>query len=235
MSAAAARVLARAACVWGLTAAAHAASSRGTCRAPPVGAFAPPPRLRACATRASTRRVESSSSSSSPSSAARSFDVHAVAGDGRCLFRSVAASRALRDHGARPDPASETLEADRLRRLAVDELARRRADVEWFIEGDFDAYCDDMRRPGAWGGEPEILMLARALGEAVEVFMPVADGGVRSIAVYGEDDEGGEGDDEEGDDVEKCDASDARVAVLFHGAGHYEALAECDDARVARE
>ena len=156
--------------------------------------------------------------------------MHAVAGDGRCLFRSVAASRALRDHGARPDPASETFEADRLRRLAVDELARRRADVEWFIEGDFDAYCDDMRRPGAWGGEPEILMLARALGEAVEVFMPVADGGVRSIAVYGEDDEGGEG-----DDVEKCAASDARVAVLFHGAGHYEALAECDDARVARE
>ena len=77
--------------------------------------------------------------------------------------------------------------------------------------------------------------LARALGEAVEVFIPVADGGVRSIAVYGEDDEGSEGDDEEGDDVEKCAASDARVAVLFHGAGHYEALAECDDARVARE
>ena len=25
------------------------------------------------------------------------------------------------------------------------------------------------------------------------------------------------------------------VKWLFHGAGHYEALAECDDARVARE
>eukprot|EP00850_Spirogloea_muscicola_P011194 SM000068S20626 [mRNA] locus=s68:506228:507434:+ [translate_table: standard] len=32
-----------------------------------------------------------------------------------------------------------------------------------FLEGDFDAYVRNMRRPHAWGGEPELLMLSHIL------------------------------------------------------------------------
>ena len=90
-------------------------------------------------------------------------------------------------------------------------------EVEWFIEGDFDAYCVGMRRPNAWGGEPEILMLTHVVETPIEVFMPEAGESLRSIGVYG-----GE---------EYCDENDGegRISVLFHGAGHYEALTRCDD------
>ena len=40
-------------------------------------------------------------------------------------------------------------------------------EVEWFIEGDFDRYCETLRLPHTWGGEPEILMLTHVLGMAV--------------------------------------------------------------------
>ena len=148
------------------------------------------------------------------------FEVHPVAGDGRCLFRSVAVAVALRDGGARPAPAEETREADRLRAAAVDDLERRREEVEWFIEGDFEAYCASMRRAHTWGGEPEILSLARVLGVRIEVFVDERER-LRSIGVYGGDD----------DDVCDDDERDETrpVAVVFRGAGHYEALARCDE------
>ena len=61
---------------------------------------------------------------------------------------------------------------DSLRNSAVDELARRRTEVlEWFTDGEFDAYCADMRRPNAWGGEPEILMLTHVVKTPIEVFV----------------------------------------------------------------
>ena len=128
---------------------------------------------------------------------------------------------ALRDGGARPAPAEETREADRLRAAAVDDLERRREEVEWFIEGDFEAYCASMRRAHTWGGEPEILSLARVLDVRIEVFVDERER-LRSIGVYG------------GDDDDVCDDDDVRdetrpVAVVSRGAGHYEALARCDE------
>ena len=141
------------------------------------------------------------------------YEVHAVTGDGRCLFRSVAAALALAgEGGGRKSAADESLEADRLRDAAVDELVKRRAEVEWFIEGDFDGYCEAMRRPSAWGGEPEILMLTHVIRAPVEVFLTEGPA-LRSIGKYGAEEYGPEG----------------GVAVLFHGAGHYEALSRCDE------
>ena len=215
LAASAPRVLARVVCVFSL------ASARGRCdftsAAPSTTASRqclsrPPPRARrACSRKAAT-------ASAGPGGA---FEVHPVAGDGRCLFRSVAVAMALRDGGARPTPAEETREADRLREAAVDDLERRREEVEWFIEGDFEAYCTSMRRTRAWGGEPEILSLARVLDVRIEVFVDERER-LRSIGVYG------------GDDDDVCDDDDVRdetrpVAVVFRGAGHYEALARCDE------
>ena len=213
MSAAAARVIAHAACAWGLASAASARAAGPAVRSHPqcaaVPTFVSRPRC-ASLTRAVYRHVEAVGDGCD----ATSYEVYPVAGDGRCLFRSVAAATAIRADGARLSPDVETAEADRLRNLAVDQLLDgRRAEVEWFIEGDFDAYCDAMRRPIAWGGEPEILMLTHVLESPVEVFMPSPDARtVRSIGAYGADEYPGEG-----------------VAILFHGAGHYEALTPCDE------
>ena len=171
-----------------------------------------------------------------------SYEIHPVAGDGRCLFRSVAAARALRGssttekeqqqqlrHGQRLGEAEESAEADRLREAAVDELVRRRSEVEWFVEGNFDRYCQAMRQPRTWGGEPEILMLTHVLRAPIEVFIiennlaaaaaaadDDDDATLRSIAHYGQD------------DYADALAAGEGVAVLFHGAGHYEALSPCE-------
>ena len=112
------RVLARVVCVLSLASArgrhgfASAAPSATASRQCPSR---PPPRARrACSPKAATAR---DGGSAEPGGA---FEVHPVAGDGRCLFRSVAVAVALRDGGARPAPAEETREADRLRAAAVD-------------------------------------------------------------------------------------------------------------------
>ena len=137
------------------------------------------------------------------------WEVHEVKGDGRCLFRSVSVARALSKSGRRQSEVDELASADELRAAAVNELLERREETEWFIEGDFDDYVARMQQPMAWGGEPEIIMLTHVLASPISVYM--AEGvGMRSIGVYGED----YADSAQYDDL----------AVLFHGAGHYEAL-----------
>ena len=138
-----------------------------------------------------------------------SYEVYPVIGDGRCLFRSIAVGRALAEIGERAEEIQEVIEADVLRAAAVDELLERREDTEWFIEGDFEQYCARMQAPSTWGGEPEILMLTHVLASPISVFMEVS-GELKSIGVYGE---------------EYAESGQyENLAVLFHGAGHYEAL-----------
>lgn len=194
-----------------------------------AGAAGRKPRMRRCvASTASRRSVDGVS-----------YEVYPVAGDGRCLFRSVAAAVALEtgstSDGTRLSDAEESAEADRLRAAAVDELVKRRTDVEWFIEGDFERYCRAMRVPSAWGGEPEILMLTHVLRAPIEVFMSAEErstkalgrgglgggggGTLRSIAHYGRDEYG---------DAATDGGGGGGIAVLFHGAGHYEALSKCE-------
>ncbi|KAI7997018.1 OTU domain-containing protein [Camellia lanceoleosa] len=45
----------------------------------------------------------------------------------------------------------------------VDEVLTRRKETEWFIEGDFDAYVERIRKPYVWGGELELLMASHLL------------------------------------------------------------------------
>ena len=139
-----------------------------------------------------------------------SFITHHIHGDGRCLFRAVSTGMALRTSGVRLNEEAERVEADRLRLAAVEELSFRRAETEWFIEGDFPKYCATMRNGETWGGEPEILMLTHVLRQPIEVFVPKPGGGIRSIAHYGVDDYGDDG-----------------LAILWNGVGHYETLSRC--------
>lgn len=97
--------------------------------------------------------------------------------------------------------------ADDLRHRAVEELKRRKEEVQWFIEEDFDVYVMDMSKPQAWGGEPEILMLTHVLKRPIHVYMAEKQEWYVRIMEYGDDHR------------EFCTLP---IEVLFHGLGHYE-------------
>jgi OTU domain-containing protein 6 len=144
-------------------------------------------------------------------SSAGGFRVLRIAGDGRCLFRSVVQAHAHASTGVLLDAAAELAAADALRSRAMDELLRRRDEYAWAVEGSFEEYVAEMRRPHAWGGEMELLMAAQVLRAPIAVAM--AQPQLRVIATYGEE----------------FGAEQARVAhVLYHGEGHYEALLATD-------
>ena len=142
------------------------------------------------------------------------YDIHKIAGDGRCLFRSIVVSKSIEDENTRLSAEREVLEADTLREQTIRELIRRREDLEWIIEGDFDEYCANMRYPGAWGGEPEILVASHVLRRPIEVHMKVVGEPLRSIGIYGNEDYG-------------TATAKPKLMLLFHGQGHYEALSKC--------
>ncbi|CAO2172418.1 unnamed protein product, partial [Urochloa humidicola] len=79
----------------------------------------------------------------------------------------------------------------------ADEFVKRREDTEWFLEGDFESYVRKMRKPHAWGGEPELLMCSHVLSSDSP----------RIIAEYGQE-----------------YGKDDPVRVLYDGYGHYDAL-----------
>ncbi|CAA6672328.1 unnamed protein product [Spirodela intermedia] len=125
------------------------------------------------------------------------YAVTGIPGDGRCLFRSPV-----------PDEALQRELADELRSKVADEFIKRREETEWFIEGDFDSYVSQIRKPHAWGGEPEILMATHVLEVPITVYMYSEDsGGLIAIAEYGQE-----------------YGKENPIRVLYHGYGHYEAL-----------
>lgn len=136
------------------------------------------------------------------------YSVIGIPGDGRCLFRSVAHGACLRSGKPTPSERLQKELADELRAGVADEFIRRREETEWFIEGDFDTYVSQMRKPHVWGGEPELLMLSHVLRMPITVYMhDDKHGGLISIAEYGQE-----------------YGKDNPIRVLYHGYGHYDAL-----------
>ncbi|CAA2938734.1 Hypothetical predicted protein [Olea europaea subsp. europaea] len=138
------------------------------------------------------------------------YRVTGVPADGRCLFRAIAHMACLRNEEKAPDENRQRELADELRAQVVEELLKRRKEVEWFIEEDFDAYVTRIKQPYVWGGEPELLMASHVLRTPISVFM--IDGGTDSlikIANYGE---------------EYSKDEESPINVLFHGYGHYDIL-----------
>ncbi|KAL2249337.1 UNVERIFIED_CONTAM: OVARIAN TUMOR DOMAIN-containing deubiquitinating enzyme 4 [Sesamum indicum] len=144
------------------------------------------------------------------------YRVTGVVADGRCLFRAVAHMACLRNGEEAPDENRQRELADELRAQVVEELLKRRKEVEWFIEEDFDVYVKRIQEPYVWGGEPELLMSSHVLRTPISVFMKErSSGGLMNIANYGEEYQKDE---------------DNPINVLFHGYGHYdilETLATC--------
>ncbi|XP_059448362.1 OVARIAN TUMOR DOMAIN-containing deubiquitinating enzyme 4-like isoform X1 [Corylus avellana] len=148
-----------------------------------------------------------------------------IPGDGRCLFRSIVHGACLRKGKPSPSESHQKELADELRAKSilvilsykanikwfgqvVDEFIKRRADTEWFLEGDFDTYVVQMRQPHIWGGEPELLMASHVLQMPITVYMKDKNSGsLKIIAEYGQE-----------------YGQDDPVRVLYHGYGHYDAL-----------
>ncbi|XP_040862901.1 OVARIAN TUMOR DOMAIN-containing deubiquitinating enzyme 4 isoform X4 [Glycine max] len=104
-----------------------------------------------------------------------------IPGDGRCLFRSVVYGACLRSGEPSPSLSRQKELADELRAKVVDEFIKRRVDTEWFLEGDFDTYTVQMRKPHIWGGEPELLMSSHVLQIRVRVTLKLLQNTVRSM------------------------------------------------------
>ncbi|XP_042020815.1 OVARIAN TUMOR DOMAIN-containing deubiquitinating enzyme 4-like isoform X1 [Salvia splendens] len=136
-----------------------------------------------------------------------------IPGDGRCLFRSVVHGACLRAGKPSPNESHEKELADELRAAVADEFIKRRADSEWFIEGDFDSYVAKMRQPHVWGGEPELLMSSYVLQLPITVHMwDKKKNSLKVIAEYGQE-----------------YGKENPIRVLYHGYGHYDALQSPSD------
>ncbi|KAL2554603.1 uncharacterized protein Fot_08222 [Forsythia ovata] len=139
------------------------------------------------------------------------YRVTGVPADGRCLFRAIAHMACLRNEEKAPDENRQRELADELRAQVVEELLKRRKEVELFIEEDFDAYVKRIKQPYVWGGEPELLMASHVLRTPISVFMIErgSTGSLIKIANYGE---------------EYSKEEESPIGVLFHGYGHYDIL-----------
>jgi len=131
-----------------------------------------------------------------------------IPGDGRCLFRAVAYGACLRKEEPPPNESTQRELADELRSKVADEFLKRRKETEWFLEGDFDTYVKQIRKPYVWGGEPELLMASHVLQMPITVYMNGRNpDDLTSIAEYGQE-----------------YGKDDPIRVLYHGYGHYDAL-----------
>eukprot|EP00178_Gracilaria_changii_P027418 TRINITY_DN876_c0_g2_i1.p1 TRINITY_DN876_c0_g2~~TRINITY_DN876_c0_g2_i1.p1 ORF type:complete len:602 (+),score=93.71 TRINITY_DN876_c0_g2_i1:4553-6358(+) len=109
-----------------------------------------------------------------------------VRGDGRCLFRSLVRCRYHARETPLPSEPVEREEADRLRMRTVAELKNHRELLVRFyvIEGNFTQYTRRMSNPKTYGGEPELLMLAKLLHVPIAVHIRRGRK-FRQIQVYG--------------------------------------------------
>ncbi|WOK94138.1 OTU domain-containing protein [Canna indica] len=136
------------------------------------------------------------------------YSITGIPGDGRCLFRSVVHGACIRSGKPLPDEKLQRELADELRAQVADEFIRRRAETEWIVEGDFDTYVSQIRKPHVWGGEPELFMASHVLQMPITVYMMDEDaGGLIEIAEYGQE-----------------YGKEDPIQVLYHGFGHYDAL-----------
>ncbi|XWW96289.1 hypothetical protein V2A60_004262 [Cordyceps javanica] len=103
-----------------------------------------------------------------------------IAPDGHCLFSAVADQLQTQLSIPLSRFASETKEPayKTVRRTATEFMESHGDDFSPFIEGEFDTYLTRMRDTAEWGGEPELIALARAYDVKIRV---VQDGRTEEI------------------------------------------------------
>ncbi|KAI3617927.1 hypothetical protein CBS9595_003836 [Malassezia furfur] len=111
-------------------------------------------------------------------------ELHEIAPDGHCMYAAIADQLNVRY------PAPEAYDYRMLRRAAAQYMRQHSADFLPFIsdldethagiaadgsdsrEAKFLQYCDAMESTSAWGGQPELLALARVFHTPIHVVQP---------------------------------------------------------------
>lgn len=133
----------------------------------------------------------SASSRDPPSSLVplQSFVRVPIPGDGNCMFRAVAVGLAAAEGRPLPGGREQLRAAQALRDLAADALTApgatdKHPGATFAIELDepVASYARRLRRPGFWGGEPELLVLSVELDREIRVYAPEVGGKGRSAS-----------------------------------------------------
>lgn len=112
---------------------------------------------------------------------------HTITPDGHCLY-SAFADQVLHSTSSLPPPPSDGILDYRLaRRKCAEYMVLHRADFEPFLEEKFEEHVRKVRETAEWGGQTEVLALAKAFGVVVNVVQ------VEGRGVERMNDEGAEG------------------------------------------
>jgi OTU domain-containing protein 6 len=141
-----------------------------------------------------------------------------VRADGHCLYAAVADQLTLQDIGLKPSITPKILAEEEkvepyreVRRTAAQYIKEHEEDFSAFLEEPLDEYVRKVGETGEWGGQLELLALAKAYGVGISVLE--GDGRVHEI----------EGDEETSKDEE----TRVWLAYYRHGFGlgeHYNSL-----------
>lgn len=144
-------------------------------------------------------------------------------GDGRCMFRSLALGLAAIANRTMTS-GEEEFEADQLRLAVAESLCRTSEKRENFSEAvtaisyeyGLEQYCRRILDPGFWGGEPELLVIARLIRRPIKVYIHASQaknaqgGGFVSIQTYGEE--------------FAKEGKRKAIKLLYNGENHYDLL-----------
>jgi hypothetical protein len=126
------------------------------------------------------------------------------AGDGNCLFRSIA-------HQVYGDPELHGM----CRALVVEYLTANKTWLSTFVEDDgVDQYLADMARPAVWGGEPELVAFHEIYRRPISIFSGEEHEGAGVIAAYSM--------------ASLPGATPIRLS--YYGGGHYDSVVGRDSA-----
>ena len=157
-----------------------------------------------------------------------------IKGDGRCMFRALALGLAhLSKHNM--TSSEETKEADTLRNAVFEQMCRdeekRKGHSEASMSikyGDPDGiegYCRRIQKEDFWGGETELLVLAKLIRRPIMVYLPAhmaknaaSGSGNVCIQTYGEE-YASKMNKKTGKVTER-----APVRLLYNGQTHYDLL-----------
>lgn len=106
------------------------------------------------------------------------LEIHAVQGDGNCLFRAVS-------HQVYGDEAHHAL----VRARCMDYMESEKEYFEPYVVGDmaaFERYLAHKRRPGVWGDDPELQALCELYDRPADVFAYDAGRGYRKLRTFHE-------------------------------------------------
>tara|TARA_B100000519_G_scaffold196973_1_gene204100 strand:- start:2917 stop:3591 length:675 start_codon:yes stop_codon:yes gene_type:complete len=172
--------------------------------------------------------------SSSKKKKSEHFQCVKIKGDGRCMFRALALGLAhLSKHNM--TSSEETKEADTLRNAVFEQMCRdeekRKGHSEASMSikyGDPDGiegYCRRIQKEDFWGGETELLVLAKLIRRPIMVYLPAhmaknaaSGSGYVCIQTYGEE-YASKMNKKTGKVTER-----APVRLLYNGQTHYDLL-----------